>query len=316
MKGCMLLSKPISIPAGRALTCMRSLAPSATAVSVQRRMRRQSPGLRSDCARMKETGSPVSRERSRIHTTSSRKRPSMPPMPKSVAISNTPWPARPQARPMPISSSWPAKVPGTGTPSMERCSMVRDEEKPSAPARSPSSTMSAMAAMVITGRVLVGRPPFAHRIGPDRAMRHLGADIEGVRHGLQRVEIFREGLPVPAHALGKRRAGNVLHAFHQADQPIVAVGRGGREADAAIAHHRGGDARASPRARARGPRSPGRRNACGHRRSRARPAGRPRRSRAGPVPPCRPPGRNVRRQWRYRRRRRVRRNRQRCARRE
>src|SRR3546814_6590941 len=35
---------------------------------------------------------------------------------------------------------------------------------------------------------------------------------------------------------------NILDAFHQADQPVVAVGPRGREADAAIAHDDGGDA--------------------------------------------------------------------------
>jgi hypothetical protein len=37
-------------------------------------------------------------------------------------------------------------------------------------------------------------------------------------------------------------AGNIFDAFHQADQPFVLVGLGGRKADAAIAHHHGSDA--------------------------------------------------------------------------
>ena len=48
---------------------------------------------------------------------------------------------------MPISSALLAKVPGTGSPSLDRCSMVREVEKPSAPAATPSRTMAAMAAM-------------------------------------------------------------------------------------------------------------------------------------------------------------------------
>ncbi len=48
---------------------------------------------------------------------------------------------------MPSSSSSPAKVPGTGSPSTARCSMVREVVKPSAPAAMPSRTMRAMPAM-------------------------------------------------------------------------------------------------------------------------------------------------------------------------
>jgi hypothetical protein len=48
---------------------------------------------------------------------------------------------------MPMSSSLVAVVPGTSSPSIERCRMVRELEKPSAPARSPSSTIAAMRAM-------------------------------------------------------------------------------------------------------------------------------------------------------------------------
>ena len=108
---------------------------------------------------------------------------------------------------------------------------------------------------VVPGRVLVRRAALAHRIGADRAMRHLCADVERMWHGFQRIQIFREGLPAPAYALGKRRAGNVLHAFHQADQPFAPVGHGGREADAAIAEYRRGDA---VPAGGREPRVPGR----------------------------------------------------------
>src|SRR3546814_17891672 len=54
--------------------------------------------------------------------------------------------------------------------------------------------------------------------------------------------IFGEGLPIPRHVLGERGAGNVLDPLHQRNQPFVTVGLGGGEADAAIAHHDGGDA--------------------------------------------------------------------------
>jgi len=70
----------------------------------------------------------------------------------------------------------------------------------------------------------------------------MGADIDRARQFFERVEIFREGLPVPGDSFGQSGSGDVLHAFHQADQPFVAVGLGWRKADAAIAHDHGGDA--------------------------------------------------------------------------
>ncbi len=45
-----------------------------------------------------------------------------------------PVPSSPSARPMPNSSSSAANVPGTGSPSIAMCAMVRDVETPSAPA--------------------------------------------------------------------------------------------------------------------------------------------------------------------------------------
>ena len=95
---------------------------------------------------------------------------------------------------------------------------------------------------IVLRRRLVGDAAFAHRIGPDGAMRHLCGDVDGARARLQRVEIFRKALPVPGEALGERGARNVLHALHHADQRMVRVRAGGREADAAIAHHHRGDA--------------------------------------------------------------------------
>ena len=65
----------------------------------------------------------------------------------SEAISKTPCPSSPSTRPMPSSSSWLAKVPGTSSPSLARWSMVRDVVKPTAPAAIASRTMSAICAM-------------------------------------------------------------------------------------------------------------------------------------------------------------------------
>jgi hypothetical protein len=62
----------------------------------------------------------------------------------SLASSNTPAPASPRARPMPISSSALAVVPAANSPSLARCRIVRVVEKPTAPARIASRTTSAI----------------------------------------------------------------------------------------------------------------------------------------------------------------------------
>ena len=59
---------------------------------------------------------------------------------------------------------------------------------------------------------------------------------------VERVEVLGERLPLPLDAGGERGAGDVLDAFHQADQPVVPVGLHRREADAAVAHDDRGDA--------------------------------------------------------------------------
>ena len=92
------------------------------------------------------------------------------------------------------------------------------------------------------GRRLVRRAAFAHHIGADGAVRDVCSHIDRARQFLERIEIFGKSLPVPGHALGQRRSGDILDAFHQADQPVMPVGLGRREADAAIAHHDRGDA--------------------------------------------------------------------------
>ena len=87
-----------------------------------------------------------------------------------------------------------------------------------------------------------GHLSIAQHIGPYRAMRHVGADIDAARHPLERVEIFGEALPIPLHPFGQRGAGDVFDALHQRDQPLVALGRGRGKADPAVAHDHSGDA--------------------------------------------------------------------------
>ena len=89
-------------------------------------------GSRSDpavaCAIAKVIARPLSRQNCRIHANSS-----FEPTP-SDTISNTPWPASPMARPIASSSSGRERVPGT-RPCTERCRIVREVVKPTAPAR-------------------------------------------------------------------------------------------------------------------------------------------------------------------------------------
>ena len=95
---------------------------------------------------------------------------------------------------------------------------------------------------VVGGGRLVGRAAVAHHVGPQRTVRHLAAHVHHPAAPVERVEVPLVALPLPLDALGQRRTGDVLHALHQPDQPVVAVGGGRREADPAVAHHHGGDA--------------------------------------------------------------------------
>ena len=73
-------------------------------------------------------------------------------------------------------------------------------------------------------------------------MRDLRRHVDGARLTLERVEEFGEALPIPGQALGHRRAGDFLDAFHQIHQRRAMLLLRRREADAAIAEHHGGDA--------------------------------------------------------------------------
>jgi hypothetical protein len=84
-------------------------------------------------------------------------------------------------------------------------------------------------------------PALAHHEDPEGRVRQLARDIHVEAAAGQAVEIFGVALPVPRQALRKDREGDVLDTFHQLDQSVVVAGLAGREADAAVAHHHGGD---------------------------------------------------------------------------
>ena len=92
----------------------------------------------------------------------------------------------------------------------------------------------------VAGSLAAPRSPITNaRTAPCGDLR---GDVERAGDVVERVEVLADRLPVPLDGLAQRRAGDALDALHEADEPVVAVGRGGREADAAVAHHHGGDA--------------------------------------------------------------------------
>ncbi len=91
------------------------------------------------------------------------------------------------------------------------------------------------------GRLVAGAA-LAHHVGADGAVGDLGADVDGPAALVEGVEVLGEGLPVPRHALGEGGSRDVLDALHETDQPLVPVGTGRSEPDAAVAGDQCGDA--------------------------------------------------------------------------
>ena len=118
----------------------REPPPRDAAASAAARSRRHCSGSASFCRHANVTGRPVSRDSVSIQESSGSS--GM----RSDATSSTPRPGSPRTRPMPIISSAAANVPGTHSPSMARWRSVRELEKPSAPAATPSRTIAAIAA--------------------------------------------------------------------------------------------------------------------------------------------------------------------------
>ena len=109
----------------------------------------------------KVTGRPMAAESRRIQSISFFGSSTSSPADPAGASSKIPVPSSPRAAPIPKSSSSAAKVPGTGSPSMARWAMVREVEKPRAPAATASFTMAFIAAMSsgVAGSLLAPRSP-------------------------------------------------------------------------------------------------------------------------------------------------------------
>ena len=125
---------------------------------------------------------------------------------------------------------------------MARWAMVRDVENPRAPAAMASLHDGPHGVDVLGVGRLVAGPALAHDVGPHRTVGDLGADVDGPAAAAPRASRY-SGKVSHSHvdALGQGRAGDVLDALHEPDEPVVAVGPGRGEADPAVAGDDGGD---------------------------------------------------------------------------
>ena len=120
--------------------------------------------------------------------------------------------------------------------------MVREVENPSAPAADRvANDLSHGIDVSRSGRLVPGSP-ITHHVRADRPVGDLGTDVHRPLASAESVEILGERLPLPIDPLREGGTGNVLHTFHESDEPFASFGSDRREADAAIAHDHGGDA--------------------------------------------------------------------------
>ena len=202
MNGWSVLCKPSSRPVGRRGDLRHQRARRARAArSAASSSRRHWPGSMSFCSRAKVTGRPVAAASCSIHASSRLLAASRSDASSKHAVAGVAERAA-DAEQLVLGA---ANVPGTGSPSIARCSSVRDVVKPSAPAAMPSRTIAAMRGDVVGGRRLVLRAALAHDVGAHRAVRHLRADVERARHRVERVEVLGEALPGPARCPRRAR---------------------------------------------------------------------------------------------------------------
>ena len=229
--------RPTSRPTGRGATWARMGSPSATDSSIRRSRSRHASGWRWLWASESERGRPDLTTMLRINSNS----PSVSGQ-KSEMISITPWPASATPSAIASSSSARARNDGVGSPVDVRWLSVRELEKPMAPARMASAARRAHGRRVLLGRIFEAGAPLAHHVEAERAVGELCRHVHVMGSGLDGVEVRPEALPRPLDPLVQHRAGDVLDALHEGDEPVVRVGPHRCEPDAAVAHHGGGDA--------------------------------------------------------------------------
>ena len=101
----------------------------------------------------------------------------------------------------------------------QRCGRWRSRARRHASAWRTIAAIASMSSAVAS----VVRAALPHHVGAHRGVGHVGADVEGARHPLERVEVLGERLPVQRHALRQRAAGDVLDPLHQLDEPLLAA---------------------------------------------------------------------------------------------
>ena len=95
--------------------------------------------------------------------------------------------------------------------------------------------------VVGAGRILV-QAALAHGVVAHGAMSDHPADVDALGHGVDGVEVFAVGLPVPRQARHDGFPGDVLHGFHELREIAAVLGLAGGEGHAAVAEHDGGNA--------------------------------------------------------------------------
>jgi hypothetical protein len=91
-------------------------------------------------------------------------------------------------------------------------------------------------------RGLAVRASRTHHVDAHRGVRDLGCEVDVAAALCEEVEVFGKRLPRPGNAFGHHRVGDVLDPLHQLDEQLPVLRTARREADGAIAHHRGGHA--------------------------------------------------------------------------
>jgi hypothetical protein len=86
-----------------------------------------------------------------------------------------------------------------------------------------------------------GRP---HDPGAQRRVADEGGDVERGAAPLQSRQVFREALEVPGHALAQHLQRHAFDVGQIAQGQIPVAGPAGRDGEAAVADHHGGDAEA------------------------------------------------------------------------
>ena len=144
-------------------------------------------------------------------------------------------------RPRPASPRSSARREGIGSPPSPLCAGDVLVEKPIAPARSASASSAFIARTSAVGRGAPGGVR-AHHVGAQRRVPGEDGDVQRAPLPLEHVEILGDGLEVPADALAQHVERHAFHLREVAHHELAVAAAAGRDGEAAVADHRGGDA--------------------------------------------------------------------------